>query len=121
MRLIDADALIEDVKTLWDYETVDGITSSTVLKQIVTDIQNAPTIPSPRWVRCEDELPKSVANKVLVFCDSEDRYPYVGFGHYEKYDGKETWYNLENGKPFTEWEYTVTHWMPLPEPPKDDV
>lgn len=54
MRLIDADALIEDVKTLWDYETVDGITSSTVLKQIVTDIQNAPTISAPRWVRCEE-------------------------------------------------------------------
>ena len=54
MRLIDADALIEDVKTLWDYKTVDGITSSAVLKQIVTDIQNAPTIPAPRWEGVED-------------------------------------------------------------------
>lgn len=45
MRLIDADALIEDIKTkLWDWDTVDGITSSTVLKQTITDIGNAPTI-----------------------------------------------------------------------------
>lgn len=43
-RLIDADAMAEDVRSLWDYETVDGITASTVLKQIMTDIWNCPTI-----------------------------------------------------------------------------
>lgn len=108
MRLIDADALIEDVKTLWDYETVDGITSSTVLKQIVTDIQNAPTALAPRWVRCEDELPKRgrlvlayrgpIAMISAMYTDGcgwrdADLFPMQG----------------------------VTHWMPLPEPPKEDV
>lgn len=43
-RLVDADAMVDDVKNLWDYATVDGITSSTVLKQVMTDIGNAPTI-----------------------------------------------------------------------------
>ena len=43
-RLIDADAMAEDVRSLWDYETVDGITASTVLKQTLTDIGNCPTI-----------------------------------------------------------------------------
>lgn len=43
-RLVDADAMVDDVKNLWDYATVDRITSSTVLKQVMTDIGNAPTI-----------------------------------------------------------------------------
>ena len=43
-RLGDLDAMVDDVKNLWDYATVDGITSSTVLKQVMTDIGNAPTI-----------------------------------------------------------------------------
>jgi hypothetical protein len=55
MRLIDADALIEDIKTkLWDWDTVDGITSSTVLKQTITDIGNAPTIDAVQVIRCKD-------------------------------------------------------------------
>lgn len=45
MRLIDADALIDDIKNnLWDWETVDGITATTVLKQTISDIGNQPTI-----------------------------------------------------------------------------
>lgn len=43
-RYIDADALIEAIKhELWDWKTLDGITSTTVLKQTITDIQNTPT------------------------------------------------------------------------------
>ena len=54
MRLIDADAIIEDIKTrLWDWDTVDGITASTVLKQTITDIDNAPTIETVRHGRWE--------------------------------------------------------------------
>ena len=45
MRLIDADALINAIENeLWDWETVDGITASTVLKQTMTDIKNQPTV-----------------------------------------------------------------------------
>lgn len=43
-RLVDADAMADDVRSLWDYKTVDGITASTVLKQIMTDTGNCPTI-----------------------------------------------------------------------------
>lgn len=43
-RYIDADALIESIKNeLWDWDSLDGITSATVLKQTITDIQNAAT------------------------------------------------------------------------------
>lgn len=43
-RLIDADELIKDIHEFWDWDTVNGITATTVLKQTITDIQNAPTV-----------------------------------------------------------------------------
>lgn len=75
------------------------------------------------WISVEDRLPTSIVNKVIVRCKNG----YVGFGHYEKYNGKEVWYNLESQKPFTDWDiedcetYEITHWMPLPEPPREEA
>lgn len=72
------------------------------------------------WISVKERLPSSIANKVLVYC----KCGYIGFGHYEDYKGVQTWFNLESGKPFSEWahdepdDYDVTHWMPLPEPPR---
>jgi len=45
MKLIDADKLINSIQhELWDWESVDGIASSTVLKQTISDIKNEPII-----------------------------------------------------------------------------
>lgn len=74
------------------------------------------------WISVKDRLPKSIINKVLVHCKNG----YIGFGHYEEFKGAKCWYNLESGEPFTKWDlngcesYAVTHWMPLPEPPKEE-
>ena len=74
-----------------------------------------------RWIPVEERLPERITNKVIVMCKNG----YRGFGHYENYKGKQTWYNLENDRPFTDLDledcesYEVTHWMPLPEPPKE--
>ena len=73
------------------------------------------------WISAS-EPPKKITNKVIVLCKNG----YRGFGHYEDYKGERTWYNLESGKPFTDWDledcesYEVTHWMPMPEPPKGE-
>ena len=73
------------------------------------------------WIPAS-EPPKKITNKVIVLCKNG----YRGFGHYEDYKGKQTWYNLESGKPFTDWDledcesYEVTHWQPLPQPPKGE-
>ena len=73
------------------------------------------------WIPAS-EPPKKITNKVIVLCKNG----YVGYGHYEDYIGKQTWYNLESGKPFTDWDledcesYEVTHWMPMPNPPKGE-
>ena len=71
------------------------------------------------WIPAS-EPPKKITNKVIVLCKNG----YMGYGHYEDYKGERTWYNLESGKPFTDWDledcesYEVTHWMPIPQPPK---
>ena len=73
------------------------------------------------WIPAS-EPPKKITNKVIVLCKNG----YRGFGHYEDYKGKQTWYNLESCKPFTDWDledcesYKVTHWMYLPQPPKGE-
>lgn len=44
MRLIDADDFRADIMNLWDYNSVDDITAETVLKQVLHDLDNAPTV-----------------------------------------------------------------------------
>jgi len=73
----------------------------------------------PAWISVKDKLPKSICNKVIVYLEHEDYVGYIGLGHYEKFRGEELWYDLENNSPFSKRGYTVTHWMPLPEPPKE--
>ena len=70
------------------------------------------------WIPVEVMKPRSMINKVLVYCQHEDLVPQIGYGHFEKYKGVEMWYDLETGKQFSEHGYFVTHWMPLPKAPK---
>ena len=71
------------------------------------------------WISVEERLPKSMANKVLVWLEHDDLIGQIAYGHYEKYDGEETWYDLEHLEPFSDRGYRVTHWMESPEPPKE--
>ena len=61
------------------------------------------------WIPVTERLPENIANRVLVVCERSNG---VFYAHYEK----PFWINLETDKPFIS---TVTHWMPLPEPPKE--
>ena len=63
-----------------------------------------------RWIPVTERLPENIANRVLVVCERSNG---VFYAHYEK----PFWINLETDKPFIS---TVTHWIPLPEPPKEE-
>ena len=63
-----------------------------------------------RWIPVTERLPENIANRVLVVCERSNG---VFYAHYEK----PFWINLETDKPFIS---TVTHWMPLPKPPKEE-
>lgn len=71
-------------------------------------ISNGVTV--QEWISVTERLPENIANRVLVVCERSNG---VFYAHYEK----PFWINLETDKPFIS---TVTHWMPLPEPPKGE-
>lgn len=105
MRLIDADALIEEI---------DGDLSDSIAEGIAIEkIMNAPTI-EPEWVPVGERLPKDY-EPVLVW------YEYFRYGDYNcmfKTYGigvyhKNFWTGDVNGH-----KARALAWMPLPEPYK---
>lgn len=119
MRMIDSDKLLDDITAIENSSGMGYIIAS-AFKMYVN--QQPTLTPQNEWVSVEERLPESIVNKVLVYCENG----YIGYGHFEKYQGEETWYNLESGEPFASWNlencssYKVTHWMSLPEPPEGE-
>ena len=77
----------------------------------------------PKWISVKDRLPEESGNYIVCCDDSSCSY---GEGIWyssdvvvvsEYYEGSWIWY--EGG---TEWslENIVTHWMPIPQPPKGE-
>ena len=61
------------------------------------------------WIPVDDELPEEKVNCIVhykhAYCDNDD-YWAIGICFYD-------------GEKFQmDWSYKVTHWMPLPKPPK---
>lgn len=114
MRLIDADAL----KKEWSMGlgSCDDCPQNTRRCQYDVDfsrmdicqmIDEAPTVGS--WISVEDRLPEENL-EYLVYATDEDGERFVTTDHWNKYVRQ--WYLFDNGS-----STTVTHWMPLPEPP----
>ena len=54
MDLIERQAAIDAILGLWDWETVDGITTTAVLKQTIIDLKNIPRVEVEPVIRCKD-------------------------------------------------------------------
>ncbi len=104
MRLIDADVLKEELASHFDIE-LEPVIEKEVLRMI--DEQETISVASPKWISVKDRLPEP-GSYVLVFTDDHCDYT----AHYDGY-----WWL--SGKPAL--SYKVTHWMPLPEPPKEEA
>lgn len=99
-RLIDANALIGELHKTYLYD-------DNARKVIYRKIEEQPTICG--WISVKDRLPER--NGIYLAYDGE----YISTVEYEK------------GRPDSEWtddyegylDLLVTHWMPLPEPPKE--
>lgn len=128
MRLIDADALIEDLKRIWgrwDEDEWYEAQAKDALKDDVKIVNEQPTVPySPRWHRVEDGLPDKYTQCLVADANGKCA---VGYYRYdcEAWDSPAFgWIEAEDriyiddipmgiGK--------VVAWMPLPEPPKEDA
>lgn len=87
------------------YPTIEQIRNTEVAARLIA---NGVTV--QEWIPATERLPENIANRVLVVCERSNG---VFYAHYKK----PFWINLETDKPFIS---TVTHWMPLPEPPKGE-
>ena len=105
MRLIDADALDKRIYNDVPISTFGSMRRMAAVREL---IEEAPTVePASPWRRVEDELPKS--GEMVIIYDGA-----FGFGRHEK--GAWEWVDTFESGPAE-----VTHWMPLPEPPKGDA
>lgn len=117
MRLIDADALKVD----YLFPTT---TTGTKCYQYVSmeQIQNAPTIsPEPHWIPVTERLPEEdyeegdgtqLSDYVLMtVTDTDGNESFVDIGSTQ--DG--TWWSATRGHDIHD-GWTVTAWMPLPDP-----
>lgn len=87
-RLIDADDLIQFEESVWDFHTINNITSKVVCKQILTDIQNQPTIEAIPLSFIREEIER------LDKCKLKDTADYLRevMKYYDAVQrGEETW------------------------------
>ena len=136
VRLIDADALIDDLKhdvaadqDSLDYEELTDSNREMIqfdkdCKQNAIDLlQNAPTIePEQQWIPCEERLPEVgtyvlVSKKPLGF---RSNLPNVCTAHRSRdpRSGKEEWIDMLFGKLDDD---DVLAWMPLPKLYSDNM
>lgn len=78
------------------------------------------------WVSVEDRMPDP-GEEVLVFAVSNDGYRSATI---EKAEWGYTMRHLNKFSTYVDWKspwpyffknYTITHWMPLPDPPQEDA
>lgn len=138
-ELIDREALLDEC--LNHYE-VGNIEQNCTMDWICKTVRNFPA--APRWVRCEERLPDEKCD--LLFVLHYDAYHDTGFDEDMPANTKVVYGRFEptnkRGRRYWTWETEsglqecisnerdedeygcitlVTHWMPLPEPPKEDM
>ena len=122
---MDRKNVIRNLGTVYQWVTVDvkfshGLTGNDYEKIAGWVSDALAMLKEQGWISVEERLPKSMANKVLVYLQHEVLVDQIGYGHYEKFKGEEMWYDLEFNEQFSKRGYTVTHWMPLPKSPKGE-
>ena len=110
--LIDRDVLLETMKHRKEYY---GRKSDPICL-----VEDAPSIPAPRWVRCEDRLPDLL--QFVVVCNDEGKCVVAQYVGYQT-DSMTPWriaYSMYDTDAYNEAdEGPVCYWMPI-EPPKED-
>lgn len=75
------------------------------------------------WISCKDNMPDTLERGLSTMysdcCLVCDAFGWVGMAYYVT-DGQKSWWEFADAQNQNKIDWTeVTHWMPLPEPPKD--
>ncbi len=86
-------------------------TEDAPFSEFLADFMIANGVTVQEWISVKDRLPEEKVNCIVhykhAYCDNDD-YWAIGICFYD-------------GEKFQmHWAYKVTHWMPLPEPPKEN-
>lgn len=93
-----------------DAEKVESDCVDALLKDALAYIKQLEAA-HPKWISVKEQKPKK--GQYVLTCDS------IGIQQVLCYNAiKDGFTTLRNHRPF--YVHNITHWMPLPEPPKDD-
>ena len=118
MRLIDADALMEVIKSN-DYVLVDSCNTKdfgmyTIGIQQAVDEQPTIEPTTPQWISVKDRFPEEKVSVLVAYIGWNDKRVYAD-GCARLDDGWK--WTLDDGEVLVE----ITHWMPLPESPQEEA
>ena len=118
-RMIDADALQIELASLSRLARSDA--QKSLLGRVLYIIDQMPTITMPQWISVEERLPERNGEYIVTACDEGEPYDEIIWNDTvvvcaEYYKG--CWIWEENNTEYS-LDGIVTHWMPLPEPPKE--
>lgn len=77
----------------------------------------------PQWISVDDRMPPD--DQMVIGYTPVDGYMFIGFHKIHKYSLKDAsysysyWYIITSMRSTKHMHKKVTHWMPLPEPPKE--
>jgi len=71
-----------------------------------------------KWISVKDKMPDA-GKDVLVYINGDDPEIDVSYHTFEVLHKENIWHYGNQLMFETSWFQEVTHWMPLPEPPKD--
>lgn len=121
MRPIDADALLQKIEE-WDRRLrsythcTDRITLDAIwgVADEIEDLDTLDYAPKQQWISVKDRLPPYLGKKILVV-NGHGNIKMMAF--WNKVGNNWTWLDCDGQINHVN---DITHWMPLPEPPKEE-